>query len=180
MAEETTETAAEKPEASTPPWGNDFDAARAWTLVQNLRTERDDLKAKVGTLESERQAREDEGKTAEQKATEALAAAQEKAVAAERALFVERAVRKHGLADDLVEFLTGATEEEIAAKAERLAKIGKPAASVESTVEAAGSDSAPTSEDIALGKPKPDLAPGHGGGVAASFDPVALASRARC
>ena len=35
----------------TPPWGEDFNAERAWTLVQNLRADKDKLSGKVGEFE---------------------------------------------------------------------------------------------------------------------------------
>jgi hypothetical protein len=31
------------PPASTPPWGDDFDAKKAWDLIQNLRTDKEKL-----------------------------------------------------------------------------------------------------------------------------------------
>ena len=48
VAEETTEQAVE-PSAEKPPWekdGEEFDAARAWKLIQNLRAENTKLKEK--------------------------------------------------------------------------------------------------------------------------------------
>lgn len=35
------------PAAETPPWGEDFDAPRAWRTIQNLRTENDGIKARA-------------------------------------------------------------------------------------------------------------------------------------
>ncbi len=51
------------PEAPTPPWGSDeeFNPQRAWDLIQNLRGEKDEAKAKVREFEDARL-------TAEQKA----------------------------------------------------------------------------------------------------------------
>lgn len=46
------------------PWGDDFDADKAWTLVQNLRSEVDEMKA-------ERKAAKDEAAAATRKAQEA-------------------------------------------------------------------------------------------------------------
>jgi hypothetical protein len=44
MSEETTPPAPPAPPASpTPPWGDDFDAEKAWNLVQNLRADKEKL-----------------------------------------------------------------------------------------------------------------------------------------
>ena len=51
----------------------------------------------------------------------------------EVALARERVARKSGLSDDLVEFLTGKTEEELATQAQKLAGL-KPAADAEPVV----------------------------------------------
>jgi hypothetical protein len=139
---------------TTPPWGDDFDAARAWTLVQNLR-------ADLAKAKEKRQERDPDSDAK-------ITAAETRATAAERALYVERALRKFPEVEDLVEFLTGDTEEEIAAKAERLASHGKPAG-----------ESTDNSGDAPSGKPQPALTPGHGGAEPDPFDPDAIAKRAR-
>ena len=47
------DTPADKPaDKSTPPWGDDFDAARAWETITKLRGIESDLKAKVTELET--------------------------------------------------------------------------------------------------------------------------------
>ncbi|GAA2230212.1 hypothetical protein N1031_06905 [Herbiconiux moechotypicola] len=162
-------------QTQTPPWGDDFDAAKAWNLIQNLRAEKTALQTKVtdvtterDTLKSERQARENEGKTAEQKAADDLTAAQSATAAARRELYIERALRKHAIPEDLVEFLSGDTEEDILAKAEKLAAV-KPA---EKTDEQQVTPPAP-------GMPTPALKPGHGGDAPVEFDPDAIADAAR-
>jgi hypothetical protein len=78
-----TEPAAAAPEA--PPWGEDFDAEKAWKLVQNLRSDKETL-SKRETLTPEQKAKLAEydkvlesQKTAEQKAQDALAAAEKRA-----------------------------------------------------------------------------------------------------
>lgn len=45
-------------DGQTPPWGNDFDAEKAWNLVQNLRGDKDNLKARL----DERQQQLDDAK----------------------------------------------------------------------------------------------------------------------
>lgn len=45
-----TDTATATPEPRQAPWGADFDAEKAWKLVQNLRAEVKDLKAQIVDL----------------------------------------------------------------------------------------------------------------------------------
>jgi thioredoxin-like negative regulator of GroEL len=77
-----TEPAAAAPEA--PPWGADFDAEKAWKLVQNLRSDKDKLATRpVLTDEQKTKLAEydkvlESQKTAEQKAQEAAAAAEKR------------------------------------------------------------------------------------------------------
>ena len=97
----------------------EFDADRAKTLIENLRAE-------IAGLKDEKKAL-----TAQvvdgQALTERAEAAEKAAQDATRALHVNRALSKHQLADDYSDFLTGDTEEEIFARAERLAGLGRPA-----------------------------------------------------
>ena len=162
------------------PWGDDFDEAKAWTLVQNLRGDKSTLQADLATA---RQALTE----AETKAT-AGETEKDRADKAERALWTERALRKHPtVSDDFVDFLSGDTEEEILAKAERLSKVGQPKAPAEAPKPDADAkpDGEPKPDADAKpelpGKPKPDLTltPGHGGYVAEPFDPAAIAAKAR-
>lgn len=175
--------------ASTPPWGSDenFDAARAWTLISNLRDE-------VGTIKAERdslKASADERAAAEQTDAERAAAratqAEERAKAAERALWTERALRKHplpeGLSDeeeaDFVAFLSGETPEEIERKAARLAALrGAEKTADEGTPSGDQPGQAPAEIP---GRPQPHLTPtpGHGGTQPEPFDAAAIAKAAR-
>lgn len=76
------EPAAAAPEA--PPWGDDFDAEKAWKLVQNLRSDKDKLASRpVLTDEQKTRLAEydkvlESQKTAEQRAQEAAAAAEKR------------------------------------------------------------------------------------------------------
>lgn len=177
---ETTQTestnAEQKPATEATPWGDDFDAARAWKLVQNLRSERDSIKAERDTLKSERQAREDEGKTELQKLQDKLQSAISEAAEARRELNLQKVLRKFPELEDFADLLTGDTEEELLAKAERLAAIGK--SKNDGEQEAKDGDEQ-TDEQELPGMPKPDLKPGHGGEESAPFDPVAIAKAAR-
>lgn len=171
----TTEAPAEEQKnAAENPWGDDFDAPRAWKLVQNLRSEVADLKQKNGSYEAERQERENAGKSELQKLQEKLQTAEKESSEARRELNLQKVLRKFPELEDFTDLLTGDTEEEITAKAERLAAIGK------SKEEAGDTDGDPKPEEVELpGKPKADLIPGHAAEETAPFDPVAIAKAAR-
>lgn len=66
---------------------------------------------------------EDSQKSEATKEREAREAAEAAAKEAQGALARERAARRHGLSDDAMEFLTGATDEEIEERAKRLAEM---------------------------------------------------------
>lgn len=172
-------------DTSTPPWGDDFDAERAWTLVQNLRADKDKLQGEKDTLTTElateRQAREDAEKAAKDADPEGkLSAAEKRAADAERSLWTERALRKHAIDEELVEFLSGDTEEAILAKAEKLSKVGKPGTEKPKTDDEEKPDESADKPDGGLPpRPTPDLTPGHGGDTPAPFDPEAIANNAR-
>jgi hypothetical protein len=173
---------------STPPWGDDFDAEKAWTLVQNLRGDKEKLQGEkdslTAELATERQAREDAEKAAKDTDPDGkLSAAEKRAADAERSLWTERALRKHEIDEELVEFLAGDTEEAILAKAEKLSKVGKPGSEKPKGDEGKdgekpSGDSAPPEGDL-QSRPAPTLTPGHGGDTPAPFDPEAIASAAR-
>lgn len=81
------EPAAAAPAPEAPPWGEDFDAEKAWKLVQNLRSDKETL-SKREALTPDQKAKLDaydkvleSQKTAEQKAQEAAAAAEKRAEA---------------------------------------------------------------------------------------------------
>jgi hypothetical protein len=104
-APKPTEPAAAAPEA--PPWGEDFDAEKAWKLVQNLRSDKEAL-TKRETLTPEQKAKLSEydkvlesQKTAEQKAQDAVVAAEKRAEAlVARAVKAEvKALAAEGFAD---------------------------------------------------------------------------------
>jgi len=154
----------------TPPWGEDFDAGKAWSLVENLRSDKTSLQTRLTALETAAQEAENAKKTDAEKLTDRATKAEKDLEAAQRAVYIERALRKHSIPDDLAEFLTGDTEDEIEKKAERLAGIGKPADS---------DDTEQKPEVDASGKPKPALRPGHGSDDAAPFDAAAIAKEIR-
>ncbi|AYN58486.1 head scaffolding protein [Arthrobacter phage Liebe] len=172
----------------TPPWGDDFDAERAWRLVQNLRGELADVKTERDAIKRDRdavQTERDQLKDGAGSESEKVTAAEKRAADAERALHVERALRKHPDLADYADLLTGDTEEEIVAKADRLAAIGKkggdPAADDKDQPKAGAKPDADASgdDDGLPGKPTPDLKPGHGGAAKTPFDAEAIAKAAR-
>jgi hypothetical protein len=168
---DSTDTAKTDETPGTPPWGDDFDPARAWKLIVDLRadkvalqTERDEIKAERDTLQTERQAREEEAN-----------AAKEAAAKAASDLRIERAVRKHKVPDEFADLVRGDTDEEVEAIAERLSKIGKPAEKPEPDADA---EKAPDEPKLPA-KPRPNLQPGHGGedGVKNDLDAIVKSVR---
>lgn len=170
-------------EAEKAPWGDNFDAERAWKLVQNLRAEvavikadRDTVKGERDSLKSKSQALEDEGKTELQKLQDRAEAAEKAAKEAARELNLQKVLRKHPELEDFADLLTGETEEELAAKAERLAAIGKPKDGGDG--ENTDGEQEPETPELPT-KPTPNLTPGHGGDDSTTFDPTAIALAAR-
>lgn len=161
----------------------DFDAPRAQALITKLREELKEAKAATAAETEKAQAASKALAKAEAAAKEAV----ERAGKAERDLMVEKAVRKHDLDDDVIEFLTGETAEEIDAKAEKLARFGakgkKPAAEEKAddkpgTDDKPGGDK-PGGDDEGDGRPKPNLKPGHGGDAPEPVDTDAIVAKAR-
>ncbi|WIC90155.1 scaffolding protein [Arthrobacter phage VroomVroom] len=179
---------------STPPWGDDFNAERAWSLITNLREEKATLKSERDAFKVERDenARKlQESATGDKDADEKIKDAIERAAKAEKELYVERALRKFPDIADYAEFLSGDDEEAILAKAEKLASIGKPKdADADKDADVSRETDADKDADADTdghenpgaglpGKPTPSLSPGHGGDETPAFDPVAIAKAAR-
>lgn len=163
--------------STTPPWGEEenFDAARAWELIVDLRAERDGLKTEKATLTTERDALVAEkdaaasaGQTEAEKAEAAARKTADDLAAARKELWVERALRKHNVPEELMEFLSGDDEDAILAKAAKLA--GLPAKPSDE-----GDKDADKDKPGAMpgGRPKPAFTPGHGGDEDV-FDPDAI------
>ncbi|AYN59093.1 head scaffolding protein [Arthrobacter phage Yang] len=180
--EKTTTDAQAKPEDGKAPWGDDFDAERAWKLVQNLRTERDGLKAERDalkverdTLATEKDSVATEGQSELQKLQARLDQIEKEAKQKDRDLALQKVLRNHPDLEEFADLLTGDTEEELAAKAERLAAIGKAKAPADDAAKDGEKDGA----QALPGKPQPNLTPGHGGEDTTPFDPTAIALAAR-
>ena len=159
-------TTPDAPKADAPPWGDDFDAEKAWRLIVNLRSDVAGLKTDRDDARTALQAREDAEKSDAEKAVARAERAEADLKEERRKGLVSAAALKHNLPDDVLEFLTGDDAEAIEAKAARLGALSK----VETTEE--------PGEEIP-GKPKAALRPGHGGEETPAFDPNAIAEAAR-
>lgn len=149
----TTTTTDEQPKEAvtetTPPWGDDFDPARAWETIQRQRAAEADLKAKLSAFEKAEQEKADAEKTELERLRDQLNAA----TAEKTALARTAQLNELGLDKTLHDFVTGETPEAIAEQVATLKAAlgnGKPAEE----------DPAPASTTT---RPQPQLTPGQGG-----------------
>lgn len=175
------------PNTDTPPWGSDdeFDAAKAWALIQGLREDKTSLSDKLAAATTARdalQSQVDEAANAGKSDADKAKADADKVAAdlaaARRELYIERALRKHEVPEELAEFLTGDDEESILAKAAKLAGLGKGKTDDDADDEAAKAAAAAAAADTSK-RPAPGLKPGHGGDDPEPFDPDALVASIR-
>jgi hypothetical protein len=161
---ETASTEAASTEA--PPWGDNFDPSRAWSLIQGLRGDKEKLTGKVSAFEKAAQERADAEKTELQRVMERAERA-EKAMADREAADKRAAVlNKHGLGADDAAFLAGVSDDDLDARAQQLAARLGVAKSAQDAAEAIP------------GKPTPRLTAGHESADAPeAFDPLALADK---
>jgi hypothetical protein len=113
-------TQATPPAPPAPPWGDDanFDPQKAWNLVQNLRSEIDELKP----FKQQVKAIEDANKTESQRLAEERDAALKTAADRNAELLRTRVARKFGISEaDEALFLTATDEATLTAVAEALA-----------------------------------------------------------
>lgn len=113
----------------TPPWGDDFDPARAWHTITQLR-EREKELAKQPRLSPEQQQQLTEynrlveaSKTEQQRQQEALAAAQRAAEQSAADAVRYKAAATHSIPADHFDLLGTGTEEEITARAAKLSAL---------------------------------------------------------
>jgi hypothetical protein len=115
------------PAAATPPWGADFDADKAWQLVQHLRADKEKLAARpVLTPEHQQQLADHQrllemGKSELQRHQEAAAAAQAAAEKATADAIRWKAAATHSIPAEDFDLLGTGTEEEITSRAQRIA-----------------------------------------------------------
>lgn len=128
------EPAAPQVAAPAPPWGTEeqFDPAKAWSLIQNLRGDLAKEKGRVAELtpyEQKIREAEEAQKTEVQRLTEQMTALQQTAKQREAEALRYRIALQHGIPDeDAAIFLTGADEPTLKAQAERLAALRVPQA----------------------------------------------------
>lgn len=113
------------PEA--PPWGENFDAEKAWNLVQNLRADKDRLSQRP-VLTPEQQQKLDEytrleeaSKSDAQRLQEAATTAQKDADTARSQALRLQVALDHGIGKDDLVMLQGSTAEELAQAAQWIA-----------------------------------------------------------
>jgi hypothetical protein len=150
----TTSTETGTPAATTDRWEGIPDEW-AWTKGAVESANREAAARRVALRELEEQTKD--AKSPEDYA-EAVKTFNTKQTELETALARERAARKHSLADDVLEFLTGTTEEQIEAQATKLAALK------------------PASQETVV--PKVVTVPAPTGGVTPTVQPTELDGRA--
>lgn len=160
QAPEAQEAPAQQQPTEAPPWGDDFDAEKAWKLVQNLRADKEKLASRP-TLNAEQQQQLDEynrlveaSKSEAQRQQEAVDAATREAERARAEANIYKAAATHGIPVDLFEGDEMTRAEKIAAY------VAEQAAKTQST-----STPLPT-------RPVEQMRPGATPGEAASEDDV--------
>ena len=116
---ESTSSSASGGDQQTPPWGSDeeFDPSKAWKLIQNLRSDIEELKPKAAKAKE----LEDAQKSESQRLADQLEAAKSEGSAAKSEAARLKAAIKHGLSEDDLELLGDGTPEQIEERAKRLA-----------------------------------------------------------
>lgn len=128
-AQEPTTAPTTPPAAAAPPWGTDFDPEKAWNLVQNLRADKEKLSARPAmTTEqqqqlSEYQALVEASKSDAQRLQEQAAQAQRDAEQARADAIRYKAAATHGIPSDHFELLGSGTEDEVTARAQKIAEL---------------------------------------------------------
>lgn len=119
------------PPAAAPPWGSDaeFDATKAWNLIEGLRADKEKLAARpVLTPEQQKQLEEynaqiEAQKTEAQRLQEAATTAQRETETARAEATRYKVAAMHGITAENFDLLGEGTEAEITARAERLAAL---------------------------------------------------------
>lgn len=112
-----------------PPWGEDFDPAKAWNLVQNLRADKEKLAQRPAlTDEQKRQLSEynslvEASKTEAQRQAEAVETAKREAESARAEAIRYKAAATHGISAEHFDLLGSGTEEEITARAAKISAL---------------------------------------------------------
>lgn len=116
-------------QTETPPWGEDFDPARAWHTIQSLREKEKELtKQPRLTAEQQRQLTEyqqlvEASKSEAQRQQEAIEAAKRDAETSRAEATRYKLAATHGIPAEHFDLLGSGTEEEIAARAEKISAL---------------------------------------------------------
>lgn len=133
------ETAVTEPETESTPEVDEeeaFDADRAKAKIAKANSEAKGLRARVKELEqyeAKAKADEDAKKPEIERLTDRAAKAEQRAAEVEAELIRERIARRHGISDDDLDLLGSGSEEQIEARAQRLAAKNAAAAGVQVT-----------------------------------------------
>src|SRR5690349_13743920 len=114
-----------------------FDQERAMAKIRKANDEAKGLRARVKeleALESKVHEFEESQKSEAQKIQDRAAKAEQRALAAETELIRERIARRYQVSDDDLELLGSGTEDQIEARAKRIAALNAAAAAVKATV----------------------------------------------
>lgn len=120
---------------SVPPWGDDFSPEIAWERLQKVQRENKDLRQRpVLTPEQQQQLDEynrlaEASKSEQQRQAEALEAANRAREAAQAEALRYRVAAEHGIGKDDLDLLGSGTEEELVARAQRIADLRSAGAS---------------------------------------------------
>lgn len=118
---QTTPVTPEPVKVETPPWGSDedFDPARAWALIQGLRTDKTKTQAERDELAARVKAEEDAALSEQEKVKRELEQTRQELAAQRR----ENALTKYELPESALVFLTAESAEDIEAQASALAGL---------------------------------------------------------
>lgn len=119
------------PPAAAPPWGSpdQFDPAKAWALIEGLRADKEKLTARPALTDEQRkqldeyQTLVEASKSEQQRKDEAVAAAERKAEQASAEAIRYKAAATHGISAEHFDLLGTGTEEEVSARAEKVAAL---------------------------------------------------------
>ncbi len=112
-----------------PPWGADFDAERAWKLVQDLRSDKEKLAARPVLTDEQKTALAEHdrlvqaSKTETQRLQEAATSAQQALANAQADAVRYKVAATHGIPAEHFDLLGTGTEEEITAKAAKISGL---------------------------------------------------------
>lgn len=120
--------ATEQQTAEAPPWGDDFDPARAWEKIQKANQEARSLRGRLQDAAPKLEEYDrlvEASKSEAQRQAEALEAAKRDAETARTEAIRFKVAAAHGIGADHFELLGSGTEEEVTARAEKIAALLK-------------------------------------------------------